>query len=317
MTESSWLDFMVFELDEEGEKTRVQVNKEDLGDYLNFESVFIIIHLEIKRIYLWKGVRSSVRKRFLGSRVATVIQGDIMKEGLKRCKIVAVDQGDEPEEFLNVFGLESMEVKEEDRPEDKRYVRNIEKEEKKIATIKSTMLERAEETKLSEIKSLLKEDEKIAWVKSDTINLTDNWLKVLLKDKKYRGRLKSTKEAKEIEITSHEVRYVITSKRIISHHIYNTLFDYSKIPKYALELNGEIALLDLRELRGFEIEDNEGTYDVWFHVNPEKKGDDVFLFEGLTPDEYEKFVEVATVDLRFRAEIPPKLKKLSYTQMKK
>ena len=130
MTESEWLDFMVFELDEEGEKTRLNINKEDLGDYLKLESAFLILNLEIKRIYLWKGARSSVRKRFLGSRAATVVQGDIMKYGLKRCKVVAVDQGDEPEEFLNVFGLDSMEVKEEDRPEDKRYVRNIEKEEK-------------------------------------------------------------------------------------------------------------------------------------------------------------------------------------------
>lgn len=317
MTESEWLDFMVFELDEEGEKTRLNINKEDLGDYLKLESAFLILNLEIKRIYLWKGARSSVRKRFLGSRAATVVQGDIMKHGLKRCKVIAVDQGDEPEEFLNVFGLDSMEVKEEDRLEDKRYVRNIEKEEKRIAEIKNTKLEGTEGSKLNEIKNLLTGDEKIAWIRSDTLNLTENWLKVLIKDKKYRGRLKSTKEAKEIEIKSQEIRYVVTNKRIITNHIYNKLYDFSKIPKYVLELSGEIALLDLRELRGFEIEDNHGTYDVWFHSNPEKKGDNVFLFEGLTPDEYEKFVDVVTVDLRYRAEIPEKLRKLSYIQMKK
>ena len=50
MTESAWLDFMVFELDEEGEKTRLNINKEDLGDYLKLESAFIIINLEIKII---------------------------------------------------------------------------------------------------------------------------------------------------------------------------------------------------------------------------------------------------------------------------
>jgi hypothetical protein len=315
MTESEWLDFMVFELDEAGEKTRLNINKEDLGDYLKLESVFLIIYQDVKRIYLWKGARSPVRKRFLGSRTATSVQGDIMKDGLKRCKIVAVDQGDEVEEFLNMFGLESMEVKEEDRPEDKRYVRNIEKEEKRIAEIKGTKLAETEGSKLNEIKNLLKGDEKIAWLRSDTIHLTDNWLKVLLKDKKYRGRLKSTKEAKEIEIKSHEIRYVITNKRIITNHLYNKLYNYSNIPKYALELNGEIALLDLRELRGFEIEDNHGTYDVWFHSNPEKKGDNVFLFEGLTSDEYRKFVDVVSVD--FYAKIPEKLRKLSYIRMKK
>ena len=54
MTESEWLDFMVFELDEAGEKTRLNVNKEDLGDYLKLESVFLIIYQEVKRIYLYR-----------------------------------------------------------------------------------------------------------------------------------------------------------------------------------------------------------------------------------------------------------------------
>ena len=43
-----------------------------------------------------------------------------------RCKIVSVDAGDEPSEFLSAFRLESMEVTE--RLADMRYVRNIERE---------------------------------------------------------------------------------------------------------------------------------------------------------------------------------------------
>ena len=48
-----------------------------------------------------------------------------------RCKIVSIDQGDELQEFLNAFKLESMEVTE--RLPDMRYVRNIERDRMKEA----------------------------------------------------------------------------------------------------------------------------------------------------------------------------------------
>ena len=60
---AEWKDFMVFELNDEGEKTELNLDKQDLGDYLDTEKVFLIIIQEIKRIYLWKGVRSPVRNR--------------------------------------------------------------------------------------------------------------------------------------------------------------------------------------------------------------------------------------------------------------
>ncbi|MFX1274109.1 MAG: hypothetical protein ACFFBP_05805 [Promethearchaeota archaeon] len=312
-----WKEFMVFDLGDEGEKTQVDINKTQLGDYLNPEKVFLVINQNINRIYLWKGARSTVRKRFLGSRIATVVQGDIMKAGLKRCKVMSVDQGEEPDEFLNVFGLESMEVKEEDKLEDQKYIRNIEKEEMRIAEIKETKLKRTESTKLNEIKKLFSADEKILWIKSSTLKLTDNWLKVVVKDKRYRGRLKKTKEAQSIEIKDHEIRYMITNKRIISYHIFNSLYDFNDIPKYVLELNGDIALLNLNELRGFEIEESNGEYNIWFHSNPEKIGNNIFLFENLSFNEYEKFIEVSSANLKFRAEIPEKLQRLSYVKMKK
>ena len=53
-----------------------------------------------------------------------------------RCKIVSVDAGDEPIEFLNAFRLESMEVTE--RLADMRYVRNIERERGVQVTITDT-----------------------------------------------------------------------------------------------------------------------------------------------------------------------------------
>ncbi|MHA2120277.1 MAG: hypothetical protein ACW990_03630, partial [Promethearchaeota archaeon] len=71
--------------------------------------------------------KSPVRKRFISSRVAQELQQELRLDSrYHRCKIVSVDAGDEPVEFLNAFQLESMEVTE--RLEDLRYIRNIERE---------------------------------------------------------------------------------------------------------------------------------------------------------------------------------------------
>ena len=119
--------FMVFQLDDSGERVRIDVPEEDLQSALHPEEVFVIVKEELRRIFIWKGAKSPVRKRFISSRVASGLQEEVVKvAAFHRPKIVSVDQGDEPVEFLRAFGLESMEVTE--RLEDMRYVRNIEKD---------------------------------------------------------------------------------------------------------------------------------------------------------------------------------------------
>ena len=308
MTDTEYKDFMVFDVKETGDYTELKIKKEDLGDFLHPENAYIIINQDIQRIYFWKGARSPVRKRFLGSRIATEIQGDIMKAGFKRCKVVTIDQGEELDEFLNVFGLETMEVTKE--LEEKHYVRNIEKEEMRITNILSTKIESS--SKMGEIKSFLDEDEQIIWSKSSLVSLKDNWLKLLLKNKKYKRRLKKTSEASELEIKEYKNTYVITSKKVISHSIFNKYFDFSEIPNYAIEIKGEgeIIILDQRELRSFDIEEFSDGYDIWFNAKPIEKGDYIFPFEGLDLEEYKKLVN--TLDKKFLAEIPMKIKKITY-----
>ena len=119
--------FMVFQLDDSGERIRIDVPEEDLQSALHPEEVFVIVKEELRRIFIWKGAKSPVRKRFISSRVASGLQEEVVKvAAFHRPKIVSVDQGDEPVEFLRAFGLQSMEVTE--RLEDMRYVRNIEKD---------------------------------------------------------------------------------------------------------------------------------------------------------------------------------------------
>ncbi|TFF98020.1 MAG: hypothetical protein EU547_02790 [Promethearchaeota archaeon] len=125
-------EFMVFELDDNGERIQLDITedefREDNGtNLLHPEQVAVIVKEGLRRIFIWKGSKSPVRKRFISSRVANKLQTELVKEAaFHRCKIVSVDQGDEPSEFLDAFRFESMEVQE--RMADMRYVRNIEKD---------------------------------------------------------------------------------------------------------------------------------------------------------------------------------------------
>ena len=109
--------FMVFEVKDNGEHFKLEINEDKFchhnGDIvLHPLQVVIIVKEELRRIFIWKGVSSSVRKKFIASRVASEIQRELMNSSaFHRCKIVSVDQGDEPEEFLDAFGFQKISIK--------------------------------------------------------------------------------------------------------------------------------------------------------------------------------------------------------------
>ncbi|TXT62844.1 MAG: hypothetical protein BAJALOKI1v1_840004 [Promethearchaeota archaeon] len=117
--------FYVYELVENGEIKERVFPESDLEQYLNSEKVLFLIRKDIRRLFIWKGAKSPVKKRFISTRIAQDIQQDLMKNPqYHRCKIVSVDQGDEIQEFLDIFNLESMEV--EERLIEMKYIRNSE-----------------------------------------------------------------------------------------------------------------------------------------------------------------------------------------------
>ncbi|MFW9783201.1 MAG: hypothetical protein ACFFFB_13040 [Candidatus Heimdallarchaeota archaeon] len=105
--------FMVFELYDNGEYKRLDIEEEDFRDakgdgVLHPSQVTIIVREDLRCIFIWKGVESSVRKKFIASRVASELQQELMQQaGFHRCRIVSVDQGEEPIEFLTAFGFKS------------------------------------------------------------------------------------------------------------------------------------------------------------------------------------------------------------------
>ncbi len=98
--------FMVFELDYLGEKRRVETTEEDLQSFLLLhpEQVYIIIREDLRRIFVWKGPKSATRDKFVNSRTTIALQEELRREcGLHPCKVISVDVGDEPLEFLSAF----------------------------------------------------------------------------------------------------------------------------------------------------------------------------------------------------------------------
>ena len=93
--------FLIFEVDESGEIRKLNITEEqfrekDGRDVLDSKKVLFIVRIDLQRIYIWKGAGSNVRNRFISSRRAQTLQEELMRDGYRRCKIVSMDQGDEP-----------------------------------------------------------------------------------------------------------------------------------------------------------------------------------------------------------------------------
>ena len=118
MMSETYENFMIYGLESTGEKVRLDITEEDLRanngtNVLNPNQVLVIVKEGLRRIYIWKGVKSPVRKKFIASQVAAQLQNDLVVNAhFHRCKIISVDQGDEPRDFLRAFDFESTEIPE-------------------------------------------------------------------------------------------------------------------------------------------------------------------------------------------------------------
>ncbi len=115
-------EFIVYDLKNTDDPTKLNINPEELQYHLNPKKVLIIILNDLRRIFIWKGAKSPVRKRFISARVAQDLQRELIKDArYQRCKIVSVKQGNEKQEFLNAFRLESKEKSDRDDDGDDRF----------------------------------------------------------------------------------------------------------------------------------------------------------------------------------------------------
>ncbi|MHA1728651.1 MAG: hypothetical protein ACTSWY_07945 [Promethearchaeota archaeon] len=164
-------DFIVFNLLKDGTYSEIEMEQNQLGDCLQPEEVLLVIRQDLRRLFIWKGPKSPVRKRFISSRVAGSIQKNLRDKGGRYLKIVSVDAGDESVEFLAAFDLDPYKVTE--KLEDMRYIRNTERElmkqeelKKKLAESKANGEEEYWSPLLEEMKKLEKSDKGIKTKKS-------------------------------------------------------------------------------------------------------------------------------------------------------
>ncbi|NMC05185.1 MAG: hypothetical protein GYA24_08240 [Candidatus Lokiarchaeota archaeon] len=105
---------------------------ENIGGYLKEDEVLIILCPEVRRLYIFQGRKAPVNKKFISSRVAGQLQRERVKNAGMQHKIVAVDQDDEPDEFI--VNLELRDIKTEaQRQEEKK--KQAEEEAKKFEAL--------------------------------------------------------------------------------------------------------------------------------------------------------------------------------------
>ncbi len=152
-------DFRCFKLLDDGEKEEIEVEPEDIEGLFETDKVLLLVRYDLRRLFIWKGPRAPVRKRFISSRVGAQLQSESSKVAMY-LKIVSVDAGDEPVEFLRVFNLEPYEVEEVERVEDMYYLRNEERRKLEDAEIQAKIDKKKGKKKKDEYWSPVLEEEK-------------------------------------------------------------------------------------------------------------------------------------------------------------
>jgi len=94
--------FLLFEIDEENENfVEIEVENGPIYTPLDSSSIFIIVDPINKAIWIYNGEKVSIRNKFIATQEAPNIR-DMYGVDFK---IVAVDEGSEPSEFLEIIGL--------------------------------------------------------------------------------------------------------------------------------------------------------------------------------------------------------------------
>jgi hypothetical protein len=81
---------------------------ENVEHLLKEDEVLIILCPEVRRLYIFQGRKAPVNKKFISSRVAGQLQRERVKNAGMQHKIVAIDQDEEPDEFIVNLALKSI-----------------------------------------------------------------------------------------------------------------------------------------------------------------------------------------------------------------
>ncbi len=71
-----------------------------IKDILETGECYVIVADDIRKMFLWKGVKSSVRSKFIGAKRSQEIRGQV---GMHYA-VVPLDEGEEDPEFIKLIG---------------------------------------------------------------------------------------------------------------------------------------------------------------------------------------------------------------------
>lgn len=89
----------VFLINPDGTTTELST-KGPIKDLLKTDESYVIVADDVRKVFLWKGITSSVRSKFIGAKRSQEIRGQV---GMHYA-VVPLDEGDETPEFLNIIG---------------------------------------------------------------------------------------------------------------------------------------------------------------------------------------------------------------------
>ena len=89
----------VFLINPDGTTTELQTGG-PIKDMLKTDESYVIVADDVRKVFLWKGITSSVRSKFIGAKRSQEIRGQVVMH----YAVVPLDEGDETPEFLDIIG---------------------------------------------------------------------------------------------------------------------------------------------------------------------------------------------------------------------
>lgn len=84
-----------------GDGTTTELTTEgQIKDVLKTDECYVLVADDVRKVYLWKGIKSSVRSKFIGAKRSQEIRGMV---GM-HYSVIPLDEGDEDSEFIQLIG---------------------------------------------------------------------------------------------------------------------------------------------------------------------------------------------------------------------
>jgi len=89
----------VFKINPDGTTTQIETEGA-IKEVLKTEECYVVVADEYRKVYLWKGIESNVRSKFIGAKRSQDIRGQV---GLMYA-VIPLDEGEEEPDFIKLIG---------------------------------------------------------------------------------------------------------------------------------------------------------------------------------------------------------------------